>query len=550
VGDHLSKSIVGFAYTKNKAEGGAELMRMAGSMAQLAYFFPKWSGFVKLSGYAGPVGLLVSELFGLAATLLTGFLGQEQKKIADQLKEELGEFSGEEVIDLLAGVLDQLELEEAQLRKAKPNGQKWGKLFKQFVDVQAVTWLGKAQNWLEKPLNQERKVWPYVLKSYLLTEHQYLDNFILVYNAFDKIKASEHELGQSQDVLAQIVHRCETFLEVIGPLARNHGTVWHIGKSGIVYERGMVVGGQDWHSLGGWSTRLSVASDERIWTVGTDHWVWSGYKDSDKWKKLSFKAQDIYVVRSGSGAGSRATSYVYTIENGRLCWRVWDEGANEDAHGEKFFAIKGGDKDKKWIIGGPLSDGITFKEVVGNEIGYAYLWGDCNRDDPSTFANRHMFGDARALSAFGMWNSGFTQKDTMDRLPSRSPNDGPLYKGISADNERVYIFDGDSAYFSGIEPVTPWKEFPWPHGVKTPVHCEQLFACEDGAILAIINRKIWLWDGKAWKKNEKGDALRVLKHPVLAWQYIKALEDTVISLKTRENSPHGGHGAFGVPPTA
>jgi hypothetical protein len=58
-----------------------------------------------------------------------GFLGQKRKEIGEQLREELGEFSGEDTVDLLAGVLDKLDLEEANLLQMEPNSRKWNDLF-------------------------------------------------------------------------------------------------------------------------------------------------------------------------------------------------------------------------------------------------------------------------------------------------------------------------------------------------------------------------------------------------------------------------------------
>jgi hypothetical protein len=142
-GDHIARAGNAFA-TKppNVMEGSAEVLRMAGSFAQLLTFTGKWGG---------PLGVLAAEILGLFATVLVG-LGPKQKQVGEQLRDELGEFSGEETLDLLGGVLDQLELDESNLIAMRPNSRRWDDLFKKYLSGEAVTWLGKAQGWLEKDL--------------------------------------------------------------------------------------------------------------------------------------------------------------------------------------------------------------------------------------------------------------------------------------------------------------------------------------------------------------------------------------------------------------
>jgi hypothetical protein len=192
-----------------------------------------------------------------------------------------------------------------------------------------VIWLGKAQNWLEKDLNQHAKAWSYVLKGYLLSETQYLSNFLIVFNVFDKINATEHQLAQAKSVLATIRSRCEGFLKVILPLARKHGVVWHIGTRGHLYRReGMVVSADEWIDQGGNGTRFSIGFDQRIWFIGKDKYVYTGRgpNSSKPWVKLDFQADDICVVKAINDQGDASKrSDVFTIEGAQLGWREWDE---------------------------------------------------------------------------------------------------------------------------------------------------------------------------------------------------------------------------------
>jgi hypothetical protein len=258
-------------------------------------------------------------------------------------------------------------LQESNLIKMTPNSRRWDDLFNEYLAGEAVTWLGKAQGWLEKDLHQKRKSWAYVFEGYLLAEQQYLENFILVYKAFNKIDDNEKvksDIKQANSVLNQVCHRCEQFLKVITPFALNHGTVLHIGTSEGVYRRGMAVSDMTWDSLGGISTRLSVGIAERIWTIGKGKHVWTGYENDSNWKKTSITAEDIWVVKQDPefSAGKGLVSDVYTIEDGKFCWRIWDNAIEADARKpeparwEKFIQVPGAPEalgGKKYTAVGP-----------------------------------------------------------------------------------------------------------------------------------------------------------------------------------------------------
>jgi hypothetical protein len=56
----------------------------------------------------------------------------------------------------------------------------------------------------------------------------------------------------------------------------------------------------------------------------------------------------------------------------------------------------------------------------------------------------------------------------------------------------------------------------------------QIFACEDGSVIAIVDKKLQLWNGKVWAKNEKGgDFVRIAKTPAVEWWHMRALEKLV-----------------------
>jgi hypothetical protein len=75
-GDHIASAGIAFTTKPPNVMGGsAEVLRMAGSFAQLLTFAGKW----------GPVGVLVAELLGLFATILVG-LGPKQKEVSSSCR--------------------------------------------------------------------------------------------------------------------------------------------------------------------------------------------------------------------------------------------------------------------------------------------------------------------------------------------------------------------------------------------------------------------------------------------------------------------------------
>src|SRR5208283_3039869 len=493
-------------------EGSAEVMRLAGSAAQLLTFAGK---------AGGPVGVFLGEILSLVASVLVG-LGPAQKSVGDQLRKELREFSGEETVNRLAGVLDSLEFQEADFKKQKANSKTWDQILGvgSLEKGPEVIWLGDAVSWLARDANQELKAWPYVFEGYLLSAQQYLENLILAFNALKKLddngtRLNNEDMDRAGSVLETVCHHYETFIKDVGPVALNNGTIWHIGKSKEVYRRGMVVSDSGWDSLGGVSTRLSVGIGERVWTIGNGKHVWTGYGPSSSWKKTSINADDIWVIKRDPkfSAGKGLVSDVYTIEDGKFCWRTWDEAIKEDVkkpepeRWEKFVG-------EKYSVAPPAPYKVNFETVgvMGNGILYFLA----------------------SAGDLGFCDVKSSHWDLFSSFPSRIPA-----KGIAISKENnIYAFTKDQIYFSTYEAVrarrSAWKEVDGPSSnnvMPKNWSYDQLYACDDGSLLATIQKKIYLWDGQKWRKNEPGEAVRLFKVPVRGWEIYGAVKNLVENVR-------------------
>jgi len=499
-------------------EGSAEILKMVGSAAQLFSFAGK---------IGGAVGVILGEILSFVASFLVG-LAQEEKSVRDELRKELQEFAGEDAVNTLKGVLNSLELQEADLIKMTANSKSWDAILNnhKFIEGSEVIWMGHATSWLRKAENQKAKVWPYVFEGYFLAGQQYLENFILALNALQKTGGPSDDVARADSVLKTICDQYDTFIKEVGPIALNKGTVWHIGTSESVYSREWAVSDVGWKYLAGVSTRLSVGGDERIWTVGTGNHVWTGYGAAANWKKTSIKAEDICVVRRDSPAKA-SVSDVYTIEDGKFCWRAWDESLPEDvrkpepARWEKFIPTSLEDRSgAKYSMAAPF-DKFDSLVAAGNGIVYLLLK---NRGGP--------------YNPLYIWDKSLATALFPPLRPVHGPGDAlHVHKGMAISKENIYLLtEGHQIYFSAHKDVQAnkydWQKIEGPVSNSSFVmpeswSYEKLLHSDDGSLLATITKKIYLWDGQTWRKNTEGDAVHLCKLPIRGWQIYVAVKDLV-----------------------
>ena len=234
---------------------------------------------------------------------------------------------------------------------------------------------------------------------------------------------------------------------------------------------------------------------------------------------LKIKAQDISVAKR---AGSDSLTDVYTIENGKIWWRVWDETivAAKDKQDERFIQLPEVNDTK---YDGSTNSHLVCKDVVAVTAGEAYLWGT----SPASATSPHPF----AMFLLEHNTPPVVSRGAYDFSGPVSKEEQKLFKGISVSEQRLYTSVDSQIYYCKRD-----RYFnSWFYLDKKPpidnLKYQHLYACNDGSLLATIDDKIWLWDGDKWIKNEKAKARRVFKEPVDGWDLFAALKDQIEKLR-------------------
>src|SRR5262249_48421264 len=113
-------------------------------------------------------------------------------------------------------------------------------------------------------------------------------------------------------------------------------------------------------------------------------------------------------------------------------------------------------------------------------------------------------------------------------------------KGISVNSHDVIVYSDNGIWLNthlGLHPpdkasFQQWKQIKNPESnedFEMPKNWkyEQVFAADDGSILAIIEKKIYSWFEDTWTKNEEGEAVRVFKLPIKGWDVYSPLRKSV-----------------------
>ncbi len=529
VGDSAVKAGVAFS-NGHGMEGGAEVCRMLSSGAQLLSYF----GFV-----GGPMAVFIGEVLSLISTMLK-VVKTEKSSLGKQLRHELVVLHAEEGIDLMAGVLFELEQQEATLSALEPNSASFQDIvsFASLSKGDAIVSLGATQASLLREDRQTYEIWPYLFEAYLLTSEQYLENFILAYTALGKM--DEHGviweptpglpgipptphfmpdhgvvvspgypatppypgakcyIDAMNNMLERLRERYEFFIREVGPATIHHGTTWIISQETRGVMRRNIISTDtdtDWDTLSDMSknqqyARLSVGPFERIWTVGSHDDVWTGHGKSVNWtNKIPgvIKAQNIFVVRQKAHV---ARSDVYTIEKGECYRRTWEEELIKDKKSGKNISSGKGkfigeilDLNQASVI-----EGVHYRDVVATEIGRVFLFGKTAKGT----AYRHFSPD---------WVQQDPQQPRVAELfPPESESSGvfadtgaglPDHVGLSANKYNIYILTYRAIWFLPIselgkqEYALPWQKMAGPK-LETPRDYTAIFAGDDGSLVLSV----------------------------------------------------------------
>jgi hypothetical protein len=529
VGEGMYRAVAAFTSEPSRAkEGSAEIMRMVGSASQLLMFAGR---------YGGPIGLIVNQLLSFITQFMIPAAGEEMT-LARQLETELREAAGESTANALGGVLDAAELIGADLAATKFNTMTWDVVrdVGQFESGAEVVWLGSAKEWLSRTENQRTDAWPMVFEAYVLAASQYLQNFLMGLNALKKLDDTglpSADMGRALAVLDTIRRQHTDFVETVAPVALNKGTVWHVGDNERLYSKKEVVGDITPDYLGGESVQVVVSPGERIWTRNSAGRVWTGYDKAGAWKEVPetvmSHASDLWVVPQSAtrtaemnkalATTARSPLDVYWIVNQQLHWTYWDEGQEEDVRTPTGWMKFGA---TKTLFDGPA------KCVRATRDGTVYT-----------------MNPAGAVVSVGTMASSTPASPKLSLIGIELVNRDQRLSGIAANHEKLFIYAGNRIWWKlhkDVRAVGGWSEIMGPVSNNRFVmpaqwNYHELFACNDGSLVAIIDKKVYSWYDAKWRKNENEDATSLFKAPVSGWEMFGCLKSLIAAVAKGADVP-------------
>jgi len=507
-GESIYRMVKAFEKGRNQ-EGGAEILRMVGSIAKLSFVLNK------VTALAGPLGIVASELLSLGALFLAAS-GDEQASIKEQLKDELNEFGTKNHVDDLEGVMDQLEEIRGDLVKRAANSMSWDAVSQagRFTGQQAVE-LGAALSWMRREETPE--FWSTLFRTYLDVSNQRLQNVLLGLNAVKKVDGDKptEDLRIALSVLEVILRQAQEALQICGPMIPKHETRWFIGDNSSMYFTDYNNPGGKWEgTVGSRATRIAVGSDgERIWHVGNNRTLYTKKKDGS-WIELGGEQVDDIVVVE---AAESSADHVLTVKDGELTYRKWDEESPADgwgkfvAHAERPYLVPA--HPAKIAALAATRDGAVY--LLMKDVGRLHLW------------NKQSAGP-------------------LEHQPSVQPHAGafqfPNLVAVASGRDRVYVSSTRQLWSKRHEDVEQaavpaWDEIPWPVVEGSPVGSStttytSLSATIDG-VVAIIDMRMYRWSEilRTWSLYDGNTTKQLVVVPVRGWESFDALKATVEDLQ-------------------
>jgi plastocyanin len=481
-------------------DGAAEVLRMAGAVANLAFFAKDVFGIVnKFSNWAGPIGSIIGELFGIGVAILEGY-SESAKPVADVLKEVLAEHQGKENLDQLEGVLDALALSAANLRGRTANSLTWdqanaiGKL----TGSDEIIRLGAAESYLWR--EQRSEIWPEVFEVYVLARSMMIQNIVAALrtlSVFDDQGRPTADLLEAGEVIKELCKQCQSFLHKFSTILVNHGTRWFVGTNDRIYE---TKNGKD-TAIGTYDTkakRLVVAG-------GVDRIFFLGFNDT------------IYTTQGGEGRQLAGSGYsdlsvtlattrsyhVYAVANGALKYQY-------------FAAPNDPVAPPKPPVDPDLKLAVKILRLSATSERLYFLDGD------------------RAL------------KLCVGQEVRSCSSPGAKLELLSANRSHLYVANPDLLFRKPIGEVelaeTAWTTLDWRAslGLSAGAKMTDLFACDDGTLSVVIDQRMYQYVEEfdehgarkpRWSVVDRNTAHHVVRTPVRGYELFDALQDVLFSLE-------------------
>lgn len=498
-GESIVRMTRAFSADRNY-EGAAEVLRMAGAVANLAFFAKDVFGIVnKFGNWAGPIGSIIGELFGIGVAILEGY-GEAAKPVADVLKEVLAEHQGKENLDQLEGVLDSLALSAANLRGRAPNSLTWdqadavGKL----TGSDEIIRLGAAESYLWR--QQRSEIWPEVFEIYVLARSMMIQNIVAALrtlSVFDDQGRPTADLLEAGEVIKELCKQCQSFLHKFSTILVNQGTRWFIGTNDKIYQ---TKNGKDTR-IGSYDTRakrLAVAGDvDRIFFLGLNDTIYTT-QGGDSRQLPGSGYSDLSVTLA-----TTRSYHVYAVADGALKYQYF--AAPNDPAAQPRPPV---DPDVKLAV--------KILRLSATTERLYFLDGD------------------RVLK---LW----VGQDV--RTCSRPSEKLEL---LSANRSHLYVATPDLLFRKPIGEIeradVAWTKLDWRAslGLSAGAKMTDLFACDDGTLSVVIDQRMYHCVEEIdehgarrphWSLVDNNTALHVVRTPVRAYELFDALQDVLFSLE-------------------
>jgi hypothetical protein len=578
----LSSTVNGLANGLTNAVKGFQSGDTLAGTAGLMTTFGAITPLLSLAGPLGTIaGAILSSVFEIANIIL-GAVRPPQRSMLDDIKELLKETHAKDLVNTLNGITRQFKRVESDFNAGGP-ARTWESILQvenfdtgyDDSEVEAViSWLGDEEN-------QKLDVWSlvftahtHVMNLHLLNlwrakglVHKHLENMALAKSkaeeaakdqsandptlAYHKAEAAIKAAGAYEAAMSSwnralaaakiIYEQHDLFFEEITAVAVNKGSVWHIGDNRKLFARKQVVSSADWKPVGGESEEIAVCSvGNRIWAQegSKSGSVWTTLGPGAKWNKLSLaqKVNDIWVVPQPTEKEPQR-SLVFWVSGNSINYLSWNEGLKEDVrNGDRSWIKSSGNVS---TAGGP---GPELSKVRVTKAGDVYL---LTNSSPAKLYRTSINELSR-----GIGNKSKFEEITFSGLL-------PAPKGISATRERLYIYNDDRIWYQTHDGLRPskgfgtrhyWHEMNGPQSNEDFVmpkqwKYEHVFATDEGAVLAIIDKKIYSWFEGTWTKNEDADAVRVFKLPIEGWDEFSPLRNNMKEYLKSLKEPKAGTAA-------
>lgn len=505
------------------AEGAAEVVKAVGASVKLVVLGLKMAGAIS-SVWGGPIGLLISELMvSLGAGLIEG-LGTAQKSLREQLRAELAEFGGREHADRLEGVLDALERVQADLHARPSRSLTWDEVNRigRFTGPDEVIALGMAEHWLRRETDAE--VWTVVFKTYCTVATLSLQNFVV---GLAKMRDKEGEAplpdtAIALEVLGAICTQHQEMLKQFRPKAVSLGTRWFIGTNDNLYcvkqNADSRIGFHDT-----FAAELAVTegherlkgdaeqeSARRVWHLGGNGVIYTMMRG--EWYALE-STEGPYAhfdAVQEPGSGKVFLSALREVEGKEpiVTSRVWNEAI------ETMPKLEPGSEVLSWMGAGSVSYAgdtrNTWKvaRLVGRGDGAVYAIGVSGR--------------------VALLQRGKPCEDVT--LPAAT------VEGLAVGRDDLYVFDAVQIWTKPLAQATdPWRSVRDPRkdlALAEGAPITDLCALADGALTAVIDGKIYVFDGQRWSPTDGNTAKRAVGYPVDGWEPFIGLVSAVESIES------------------